>query len=91
VAVASVSTSEAASLNAFAQTTQIPFPLLPDPDRVVIRAYGVYQFLSFESFRMARPSSFLIDRSGRIRFCYVGSNQWDRPAPEVLLAEAATL
>lgn len=91
VAVASVSVSSPQQTRAFRQHSRLPFPLIADPERDVIRAYGVYHFLSLEAFRMARPSSFLIDRDGRIRFIYVGANQLDRPAPELLLAEAALL
>jgi methyl-accepting chemotaxis protein len=91
LSVASVSISSPAAAKSFSDHSQLPFPLLSDPDRAVIKAYGVYHFLSLEAFRMARPASFLIDRAQRIRFLYVGSNQFDRPAPEALLAAAAQL
>jgi methyl-accepting chemotaxis protein len=91
VGVVSVSVSGPEQAHLFSEAKSLPFPLLSDPDREIIRTYGVYHFLSLEAFRLARPSSFLIDRDGRIRFLYVGSNQLDRPAPEVLLAEVAKL
>lgn len=89
--VAGVVGQDPAPVAAFLESQGIPFPILPDPARTVIRQYGVYQLLGLDAFNMARPSSFLIDSSGVIRFLYVGSNQFDRPAPEVLLAEASKL
>lgn len=91
IQVASVSVSSASQAKAYSEHTGLPFPLIADPERKAIKAYGVYHFLSLEAFRMARPSCFLIDRDGRIRFLYVGSNQFDRPDLEALLAEAAKL
>lgn len=91
IQVASVSVSALSQAKAYREHTGLPFPLISDPERSVIKAYGVYHFLSLEAFRMARPSCFLIDRDGRIRFLYVGSNQLDRPELGALLAEAAKL
>lgn len=91
VGIASISTSSPTQARAFSQHTALPFPLLSDVERRVIRAYGVYHLLSLEAFRMARPSSFLIDRAGRIRYIYVGTNQLDRPDLAELLVEAAKL
>lgn len=91
VQIASVSASLASQAKAYSEHAGLPFPLISDPERAVIKAYGVYHFLSLEAFRIARPSCFLIDRDGRIRYLYVGSNQFDRPELEALLAEAAKL
>lgn len=91
VQIASVSVSSPTQARAFSAHSDLPFPLIADPDRGVIRAYGVYHFLSLDAFRMARPSSFLIDRAGRIRLLHVGANQFDRPALAQMLAEAARL
>lgn len=91
VEIASISVSSPQQTLAYSQHTGLPFPLISDPERTVIKAYGVYHFLSLEAFRMARPSVFLIDRDQRVRFLYVGSNQFDRPEMEALLAEVAKL
>lgn len=91
VQIASISVSSPQQTLAYSQHEALPFPLISDLERAVIKAYGVYHFLSFEAFRMARPSVFLIDRDQRIRFLYVGSNQVDRPELQALLAEVAKL
>jgi thioredoxin-dependent peroxiredoxin len=57
----------------------MPFPLLSDPNREVIKQYGVYQRLSLDGFRIAYPSTMIIDRAGVVRYSYVGGSQFDRP------------
>ena len=70
----------------FARGLSLPFPLLADPDRAAIRRYGVYVRLNFESWNIARPSVFLVDPMGRIRFISVGSHQRDWPDSGELFA-----
>ncbi len=57
----------------------MPFSLLPDPNREVIKLYGVYQRLSLDGFRIAYPSTMIIDQRGIVRYSYVGGSQFDRP------------
>lgn len=67
---------------AFLKKEGISFPLLSDESRQTAKAYGVYTYLSWDSVNIARPSFFLIDESGVIRYRYVGAHQWDRPSLE---------
>lgn len=69
----------------------LPYPYLLDQPRDVIKAYGVYRPVGVDGIRTAHPSTFLIDRSGRVRWIYVGENQFDRPAPETVLEQVSTL
>ncbi len=57
-----VSTDDVASHAAFAREHRLPFPLLADPDGVIVRAYGVGRTLG-----MASRITYLIDREGVIR------------------------
>ena len=66
----------------FATREGIPFPLLADPDRQMVRAYGVYVRINFESWNMARPAVLLIDPVGILRKVWVGSHQRDWPVTE---------
>ena len=68
-----------------------PFPWLVDSDRTVIKAYGVYNRISYDAFRMAHPSAVLIDDQGVVRFIYRCSTQWDIPDSSVMLAGLARL
>ncbi len=64
-------------LRGFAERNGITFPLLVDKDRGVIKSYGVYHWLSFEAYNIARPATFIIDKLGTIRYMYIGTHQFD--------------
>ena len=64
-------------LRGYAQKNGITFPLLVDKTRQVIKAYGVYHWLSLEAYNIARPATFIIDKAQVIRYMYVGAHQFD--------------
>ena len=64
-------------LRGYAEKNGITFPLLVDKTRNVIKSYGVYHWLSLEAYNIARPATFTIDRTGIIRYMYIGSHQFD--------------
>ena len=64
-------------LRGYADKNGITFPLLVDKTREVIKSYGVYHWLSLEAYNIARPSTFIIDKTGVIRYIYIGSHQFD--------------
>ncbi len=65
---------------------QLPFPVLCDEDRAVIKRYGVWHPIGIDAINMARPASFLIDGLTRaIRFIFVGSTQFERADLETIL------
>ncbi len=64
-------------LRGFAERNGIMFPLLVDKDRSVIKSYGVYHWLSFEAYNIARPATFIIDKLGIIQYMYIGTHQFD--------------
>lgn len=68
-----------------------PFPWLFDTERAAIKAYGVYNRLSYDAFHMAHPAAILIDRDGVVRFIYRCSTQWDVPKSEALLGALRSL
>jgi peroxiredoxin len=69
----------------------ISFPFLLDEDRQVTKAYGIYQRLGLDAINIARPSTFVVDETGVIRFLHVGATQTDRaPVEQVLAALAQT-
>lgn len=65
----------------------VSFPFLLDEDRRVTRAYGVYHLVGKDALNIARPATFVIERSGIIQFLYVGKSQEDR-APIMDVMEA---
>ena len=71
----------------FLEKHPISAPFLLDEDRVVTKEYGVHQSLATDALNIAHPASFLIDRSGVVRYIYRSENQHDRaPLDEVLKA-----
>jgi peroxiredoxin len=80
-----VAVQKRSRLAAYLENNPLPFPMLADEDRSVARSYGVYVALNFESLRIARPATFLIDASRTIRFIHVGRHQFDRPRPREVL------
>lgn len=69
----------------YVEETGLPFNVLVDETRDVARAYGVYHRVALDAWNTARPSVFLIDRDGSIRYSYVSSNQREYPGPEEIL------
>lgn len=64
-------------LRGFVEKNGITFPLLVDKTREVIKQYGVYHWLSLEAYNIARPATFIIDKTGIIRYMYIGTHQFD--------------
>jgi peroxiredoxin len=70
-------------------SAELPFPILCDEDRAVIKRYGVWHPIGIDAINMARPASFLIEGLTRaIRFVFVGSNQFERADLETILTAA---
>jgi len=65
------------------QTTGARFQILSDEDKKTVIAYGILN--AEEHGGIAKPSTFIIDKDGRIRFIYVGANAGDRPEDNALL------
>ena len=70
---------------------RLALPILIDPDRSVIKRYGVYHRFGLTAYNIARPATFIIDRDQRLRFIYVGKSQSDRPDHATLVAELEKL
>ena len=68
-----------------------PFPLLVDEDRTVVKDFGVHVKVNFESVNIARPSNFILDIEGTIRFMFIGSNQRDFPEDDQIYSVLAGL
>ena len=64
------------------------FPALFDPEAVVIERFDVYDTLN-DGY--ATPSVFVIDKSGDIRWEYVGRHYNDRPTNQQVIAQLEAL
>lgn len=75
----------------FVEETGLPFNVLVDDRRDVVKAYGVWHRLGWDAWDIARPAAFLIDRSGAIRFHFVGASQTDFPTHDEIARAVALL
>lgn len=77
VRVIAVVAQKADSAAAALRDDPYPFPVLADASRTVVKQYGVYVRANFESFNIARPSTFVLDAKGVVRFMHVASIQFE--------------
>ncbi|RJP34766.1 MAG: hypothetical protein C4536_02185 [Actinobacteria bacterium] len=52
-----------------------PFPVLSDAGRNVVKEYGVYVRVNFESVHIARPANFILDGGGIVKYVFIASIQ----------------
>jgi peroxiredoxin len=65
----------------------LPFNILIDESREVLKAYGVWHRLGLDAWNIARPALFLIDRAGKIHYSFVSDRQDEFPAHETIMRE----
>lgn len=65
----------------------LPFNILIDESRDVLRAYGVWHKLGLDAWNIARPALFLIDRTGAIRYSFVSNSQDEFPSHDEIVRE----
>ena len=63
----------------------VPFDVLIDEERKVVREYGVWHRIGLDAWNTARPAVFLIDRDGSIAYSFIGQSQGQFPSHEELL------
>jgi peroxiredoxin len=61
-------------------TVELPFPLCLDENAIAANQMGIRGDL-------AKPSTFILDREGKIVYAYVGKSTSDRPSVKAVLAE----
>jgi len=72
----------------FVRDSAYPFGLLADTDHAVFDAYDVGNRLASLG---QRPAVFVIGQDGIVRFDSIGTQQWQIPSNDTVLALAATL
>jgi peroxiredoxin len=95
--VVAVSCEEIEKGKRLLQKLALPYALLSDTQFEGIDRYGVRETNPSEQLRASgitshsKPSSFIIDESGIVRYKYVGKNAQDRPKNEDLLRVLAEI
>lgn len=75
----------------YIEETGLPFNILVDESRDVLKAYGVWQRAGLTSWNIARPALFLIDPTGGIRYSFVADRQHEYPNHEEILSAIQAL
>jgi len=65
----------------------LPFNILIDSSRDVAKAYGVWQRIGIDAWNIARPSLFLIEPNGTIRYSFVAGRQDEFPSHDEILEQ----
>ena len=70
--VIGISVNDPFSNKAFAKKNRLPFPILSDYNRQVIKAYGIEttDFVGLKGYSVAKRSIFIIDKNGIIRYVW---------------------
>ena len=72
-------------------TDDLNYPLLTDPAQTVSATYGVAFQMRIHTEWSNRPATFIIDKSGVIRYARVGKSFADRPRATEILEELRKL
>ena len=75
----------------YVEETGLPFNILVDQSRDVLKAYGVWHAVGLTAWNIARPALFVIDRSGAIRHSFVAEKQHEFPSHEEIERALADL
>jgi peroxiredoxin len=71
----------------YVEDNQLPFDILIDDSRDVLRAYGVWHRVGLDAFNIARPALFLIGQDGAVRYSFVAEWQHEFPSFEEVTRE----
>lgn len=75
----------------YVEDSGVPFNILVDESRDVLKAYGVWHRLGLDAWNIARPALFLIDRAASIHYSFVGERQDEFPTHDEILGQIARL
>ena len=70
----------------YIEETGLPFNILVDESREVLKAYGVWHRVGLDAWNIARPALFLIDPTGAIRYSFIADRQDEFPSPAEIRA-----
>jgi peroxiredoxin len=71
----------------YIEETGLPFNILIDESREVLKGYGVWHRIGLDAWNIARPALFIVDRSGSIRYSFIGESQEEFPSHEEIVRE----
>ena len=72
-------------------TDDLNYPLLMDPSLTISAMYGVAFGMRIHTEVSNRPATFVIDKSGVVRYARLAQSFADRPTPKQIVAELEKL
>jgi peroxiredoxin len=79
------------SVRRYIEETGLPFDILIDERRDMLRAYGVWHRVGLDAWNIARPAVFLIEQDGTISYSFIGDRQREYPTQEAIVAAADSM
>ncbi len=89
--VVAVCAQRAEKVKRYIEETGLPFNILIDDSRDVLRAYGVWHSIGIDAWNIARPALFVISQDGTIRSIFVAEWQWEFPSSDEIATALASL
>jgi peroxiredoxin len=83
--VIAVVSQQSEKVRRYIEDSGLPFNILVDESREVVKQYGVWHRLGLEAWNIARPALFLIDPSGVIRYIFVADRQEEFPGHDEIV------
>jgi peroxiredoxin len=83
--VAGVLAQDREAVRRYVEETGLPFDILIDERRDMLRAYGVWHRVGLDAWNISRPAVFLIEQDGAISFSFIGDGQREYPTQEEML------
>ena len=79
--VIGVAVSDPFANKAFSMKNRLPFPVLSDYSREVVKTYGLelFDFAGLKGYTVAKRSIFLLDEAGFVRFVWVSEDPTVEP------------
>jgi peroxiredoxin len=74
------------TVRTYIEETGLPFDILIDERRDMLKAYGVWHRVGLDAWNISRPAVFLIDRDGSIPFSFISEHQREYPSQDEILA-----
>ena len=87
--VVAVVAQSSTAVRRYVEDKGLPFNILIDSSREVAKAFGVWQRIGIDAWNIARPSLFLIEPGGAIRYSFVARTQDEFPAHQEILKQIA--
>lgn len=72
----------------YIEETGLPFDILIDERRDMLRAYGVWHRVGLDAWNIARPAVFLVNQDGTIQYSFIGDQQKQFPSQAEIINAA---